>query len=518
MGRGPLEYHVGQLGPAGRETGGHWRRDDAAHAELTGNRHGEQAACAAAGHERGLARVDSLRDCDLADRGHHVLGGDREHACRGLAPVHLQRRGELVKCGLGTRGLELHRAAEEVVRVEVAEHQCRVGHGGLGAPASVAGGSRVSARAARPDAHEAASVHPGDRAAASTDRVDVDAGETGDVSGELGANPALVGEGDLPVAHQADVEARPAGVDHDQVIPGSGSVGACPRASSKRRHRRTAIKRKQRRLDHRAQRQDAARAGRHLRPAAEPQLLETMVELAEVALQKRLQRRVHGGPRRAAVLANDRVDHMGGADRTVGAALLEDRDDALLVLWMGDRPEEANGDRLDIELVEPIGDLLDLRFDERDQHFAVRGNPFGHLEGEIARNVGTRGRLRVVERICPASLLEQEEIAAAPRGHEGGLGRGAFEDRVRGLGGRQHEPLRITQKLRELQVELAGGARESCFDALGHVLRRSRGLRECAEPAVVGNDQVGEGSARVTRDSPRHGLRSFRSSREVRAL
>ena len=65
-------------------------------------------------------------------------------------------------------------AAEEVVGVDAAEHDVRVGDGRLGAALAVADGRGVGARALRADAQRAARVEPGDRAAAGADREDLD--------------------------------------------------------------------------------------------------------------------------------------------------------------------------------------------------------------------------------------------------------------------------------------------------------------------------------------------------------
>src|SRR5581483_6860865 len=108
-------------------------------------------------------------------------------------------------------GVEAHRAAEEVVGVEVAESEGGVGDRRPDAAASVAGGARVRAGALRADVEQAALVHPADRAAAGADRLDVHRREPGHVPEERLAEPGLARPGDAAAADERDVVARAAG-------------------------------------------------------------------------------------------------------------------------------------------------------------------------------------------------------------------------------------------------------------------------------------------------------------------
>ena len=65
-------------------------------------------------------------------------------------------------------------AAEKARVVEPAEQQIGVGHGGLGAAATVAGRPRIGAGAVRADMQPTVLVAPGDRPAAGADLDDVD--------------------------------------------------------------------------------------------------------------------------------------------------------------------------------------------------------------------------------------------------------------------------------------------------------------------------------------------------------
>ena len=69
----------------------------------------------------------------------------------------------------------LHAAAQKGARVDPAEDEVRVGHGGLRPAEAVAGGPRDGPGASRADAQHPAVVDPGDRPAAGADRDEVDA-------------------------------------------------------------------------------------------------------------------------------------------------------------------------------------------------------------------------------------------------------------------------------------------------------------------------------------------------------
>ena len=131
---------------------------------------------AAAGHDHALARIDAFADGDLVDRLDHQLigdGDDGESGFRHTAPELLRKLLEHAMRGLR---IELHTTAVEVIRIEPAEHDARIGHGGLVAAGAVAGRAGHGAGALRADAQQAAGVDPGDRAAASADAAHVDRG------------------------------------------------------------------------------------------------------------------------------------------------------------------------------------------------------------------------------------------------------------------------------------------------------------------------------------------------------
>ena len=137
--------------------------------------------------QREFARIDALLHGTRADRIGHVAVDDGEHAFGGLVLAHAERVSECFDRAMGGVFVELHAAAEEIVLVEPAEHQIGVGHGRLGAAASIRGGAGHRAGAARPDPESAALVDIGDRAAAGADGVNVDHRQQQREAGNRGA-------------------------------------------------------------------------------------------------------------------------------------------------------------------------------------------------------------------------------------------------------------------------------------------------------------------------------------------
>ncbi len=126
----------------------------------------------------------------------------------------LSRDGEPVQRLRRRRRIELRAAAEEMRRIEIAEHQVGVGHGGLATAAAVTGGARHGAGALRADMQDAAGVDPGDRAAAGAEAGDVEAVQRK----AMAADAAATHQRWLAVDDQADIGAGAAHVERDQVV------------------------------------------------------------------------------------------------------------------------------------------------------------------------------------------------------------------------------------------------------------------------------------------------------------
>ena len=164
-------HHVGaEEAERGERTGtrGH---QNAAHAELLGDRGCVYRAGAAEGQQRESGQIDAA----LGRKHAHLVGhahvddaldaGGRRH------DIHPQRRRDmrLERCAR-CRDIQPLGAAEEIIGIEIAAHEVGIGDRGPCAAASIARRAGIGAGALRTDIEKAAAVDPGDRAAAGGDR------------------------------------------------------------------------------------------------------------------------------------------------------------------------------------------------------------------------------------------------------------------------------------------------------------------------------------------------------------
>ena len=136
-------------------------RDDHAPAPQPSRDRNCGEAGAAAADEYGQPGINPLVNGDLLDRADHPLGHEPQHGRGALLEPEAERPlNVLFECPARCLDVELHRPAEEVARVYVAEHQVGVGHGRAGATSSVAGGSRLGPGAVRAHVEQAPGVDP----------------------------------------------------------------------------------------------------------------------------------------------------------------------------------------------------------------------------------------------------------------------------------------------------------------------------------------------------------------------
>ena len=332
---------------AGRQRSGGGRDERTPAAELARDRDDVQARRAAAGHDRHLARVDPLRDRDLADRPDDVLGRHRQGRLRGLVEAQPQRLGDVLLDRLpGGLRVERQAAAEEEVRVDPAERHRRIRHGRLEAAAPVADRPRIGPGAARPDAKQASGVDPDDRAAARSDRLDVDRADARDVADPAPAEPRLGGRADLAARDEPDVERRPARVADDEVALALLELLARVGDRRDRSHGGARADRVDGPLDDLVGAPRPAEGGRDEEVPREARLAQVALHRREVLLHERLQRRVDRRRRGSPVLPDDRVQPVRERVGHARPELVEELADAQLVRRVDDRPEQAYRHRL----------------------------------------------------------------------------------------------------------------------------------------------------------------------------
>ncbi len=136
LGADVVVQHVGAEQPERRECAGPRRHDDAAHAELLGDRGGMHRAGAAERQQRKLAQIHAAPRREHPHLVGHAHVDDAADAGRRFGQCHFHRRGDLCfERGARRGGVELLRAAEKIIRIEQAADDVGVGHGRIVAAA-----------------------------------------------------------------------------------------------------------------------------------------------------------------------------------------------------------------------------------------------------------------------------------------------------------------------------------------------------------------------------------------------
>src|SRR3984893_1169767 len=123
------------------------REEEGRDAEHPGHSPGVDRSRAAGGHQREAADVAAALDGVHPRRGGHVLVHDAVDARGGLLLGQGQARRQAPDRLASSLQVERHGAAQEEMRVQVAEEEVRVGYRGLNAALAVAGRPRLGARA-----------------------------------------------------------------------------------------------------------------------------------------------------------------------------------------------------------------------------------------------------------------------------------------------------------------------------------------------------------------------------------
>ena len=166
---------------------------------------------------------------------------------------------------------------------------------------------------------------------------------------------------------------------------------------------------------------------------------EPLFQPAEIDVHRRLQRRIDGRRHRPAVLADRRVDAVRERVWDAGQVFLDEPSDGKLMLGVDDRPEEADRDRFDPQLREPLkyddcGSFIERHLDRTVDHDAL-----GYLEGQSLRHIGFRVRRLEVESLRSPALAEDQRVRVSLRRKERGPCRRAGDDCIDRVGGAMNE-------------------------------------------------------------------------------
>ena len=224
----------------------------------------------------------------------------------------------------------------------------------------------------------------------------------------------------------AHVEGQHASLAGDPAEFGGGD-GACGRAGLDQAHRQ---------LGGAAARNQSAR-GRHPENLAVNALLgELALEMGHVAGHLRTGIGIDDGRRGAVELANLRADFRGQRHKDVRVFLTQESRNALLVLRILIRVQQADGDRTDAFLLELAGNLTDRLLLEFRDDVAAGGDALADAEAvrPADKRIGILD-IQVIE-IVAALVPNAQHVAKAVRRDEAGFDALAFQNRVRDDRGR----------------------------------------------------------------------------------
>ena len=254
-----------------------------------------------------------------------------------------------------------------------------VGDRGFGAAEPEARGSWRRARRVRPHPDGAELVDPRDRAAAGSDRDDVDHGADDGSAADL-----RLGRLEDPAAvDQRNVVRRAADVRADDVLV---AELACEREAADDAAGRAGLERADRPLRRPLGGDDAAVRLHQCERALEACVMQPLSELAEILAHERLDVCVQDGSRGALELAPLRRHLVRRGDRERGMTLPDACRRQPLVPWVEVCVEEADRDRLDALGHEQVDLAVERVEVERHEHRPVACEPLRHFAAEIPRD------------------------------------------------------------------------------------------------------------------------------------
>ena len=314
--------------------------------------------------------------------------------------------------------------------------------------------------------------------------------------------PSLAREFDLPGAHHTDVERSAAGIDDDDVIAFTFRFGIGDARQG--RHGRPRFYRVDRFLDHVLHMHNAAGARAHQDFTLIVGGAQIALEFSKMALHERLQRGVDGGGGGAGILADDRVELMrqriGNARQDLGDQLAK----ALFMCRIGDRPEQAHGDGLDIHFCQAGDGGPSGRFVQRRLDAALSIDALGNFKGEAARHVGRRKLNHNIERLALAALAVKQNVGEAFGHQQGGLGGFFLDDGIGRARGTVNQNLGLAQEIRHRHIDDLRRIGQRSGKALIAAIGRGQCLADHQMALGIRDNNIGEGAAGIDGNAIAH--------------
>ena len=340
-------------------------------------------------------------------------------------------------------------------------------------------------------------VDRGDAAATGADTAHVDRGQPGHVAAKRPTDPAFARARDAALSHQADIERRTASIgdDHGFGLEVCRGIGM----SSHWRHRGAGIDELDGCSGSVVGIQHAGLRGHHQHPAGKTRLPQPRGEAPDIPAHQGLERRIDGRGGRPTILAQARVQAMRKRIRDAWQMRLDELADPFLVRRLDDRPEQADGDRIDLEGAQSLEDGNYASLVERRLDRAVGHHALGHLEGQTLGHVGLGIGNGEVEDIAPPALAKDQDVGMAARDEECRSRRVAGQDRVNRMGRAVDQQLALLEQFAQGHPMAGGRQREAREHALDRIIGCGRSLVD-GERAIVGlHQEIGERAPGVDR-------------------
>jgi hypothetical protein len=396
----------------------------------------------------------------------------------------------------------MHLAAEEVIRIEPAEHQVGVGHGGFGAAEAVADRPGLRAGTARSDLHQSGRrLDPRDRSAARADLDHVDDRHFQRQSGALDEAAHAPGlEIELvmrrTVLHQAHLGGGPAHVERDHAVePGEAR-------QERGRHgagRRAGLDHADRKVLGLLHRRDAAARQHHIEPARESDVRQPHLEPVEIAPHQRLHIGVGAGRAGALELADLGRDLARQGQRQVRVRAAHNPGGTPFMRGIPVGVHERDRDRLDAVALDHLARNRGNRLlVEGHEKLALEIHPLADLAPPVARHQG-RGRFeeQVVE-VVAGLAADLDHVAKSLGGDQADGRAGALDHRVGHQRGAVHDAVQLGSR----NIRLAQDARDAGDDCLARIVRRREQLAGMDEIAArIVQHEIGEGAADIDADA-----------------
>jgi hypothetical protein len=215
-------------------------------------------------------------------------------------------------------------------------------------------------------------------------------------------------------------------------------------------------------------------------------------KVLHIGLHLRLQRGVDRRRGGAAIFAQGRVEpvrqRIGHAGQHLGDQLAE----LFLMRRVDDRPEQADGDRLDALLLQRRQYGARRRLVEAAHLAAIGEDAAGDFEGQGARHIGFGEWHGEIERLHAATLAKHEDVAVALGGEERRLRGVAGDDGVDRMRRAVDEQAAGAEQIGERPIQTIRRDLQRIEHTANRIVRRCRRLEHVQTAIVILDDEVGK--------------------------